>query len=180
MNWFRSNVGGMLLIVWNSLIYYVNECCNKFLRWRMQVPICSNGMKERKVSLFHVFHGSGPMYWHYRCKQLARISGNRGFQVTSMLFTLQCMMHRPIHCWCTSWCQCIHIRRCVCLLLNCALADGCTRQYSVPVFHTGWSDCTFWQQLHPKSPPSALSLPRPGLCLTVVDIKFAVKQISQV
>jgi hypothetical protein len=22
-----------------------------------------------------------------------------------------CMMHRPIHCLCTSWCQCIHVRQ---------------------------------------------------------------------
>jgi hypothetical protein len=32
-----------------------------------------------------------------------------------------------------------HVPRCV-YVLNCTLANGCTWQYSVPVFHTGWSD----------------------------------------
>jgi hypothetical protein len=112
MNWFRSNVGGMMLIVWNSLMYCLNKCAINFLNGACRLPC--NGMNEGKVSLFHVFHGSGPMYWCYRCKQLARISGNRGFRVTSMLFAdYSAWCIGPIHCLCTSWCQCIHVRRCV-------------------------------------------------------------------
>jgi hypothetical protein len=35
----------------------------------------------------------------------------------------------------------MHTRTMICVcLLNCTLADGCAQQYSVPVFHTGWSD----------------------------------------
>jgi hypothetical protein len=58
---------------------------------------------------------------------------------------------------------------CVCLLLNCTLelhtfADGCTWQYSVPVFQTGWSDYF----MTTTTPKITIQCPffAPGLCLT--------------
>jgi hypothetical protein len=59
-------------------------------------------------------------------------------------------------------------------------ASSCTCHSTVYRYSTLADQTTFWQ-LHPKSPPSAISCHffAPGLYLTVVDIKFAVKQISQ-
>jgi hypothetical protein len=71
----------------------------------------------------------------------------------------------------------MHIRTtmCVCLLLNCTLADGCAQQYSVPVFHTCWSDYI----LTTTTPKITTQCPLPLTCAWLVDIKFSVKQISQ-
>jgi hypothetical protein len=121
------------------------------------------------------------------CKQLARISGNRGFRSSNLnafcwLDSAWCM---PIHCIVlfVYIMMSMHTRTtmCICLLLNCTLADGCARQYSVPVFHivTGSSDCTFDNNYTQNHHPVPFLCPWLRLCLTVVDIKFAVKQISQ-
>jgi hypothetical protein len=44
------------------------------------------GMNGGKASLFHVFRANVDPTDIIWCKQLARISGNQGFRVTSMLF----------------------------------------------------------------------------------------------
>jgi hypothetical protein len=113
-------------------------------------------MNGEKVSLFQSM-SSVPcqctdVTW---CKQLARISGESRFSSNlnadstvhdAEAYTLFVYIMMSIHARMTIVCMSsfeLH-----------TFASGCTRQYSVPVFHTGWSDCTFWQ-LHPKSPPSA-------------------------
>jgi hypothetical protein len=97
------------------------------------------------------------------CKQLARMESRFSSNLNAFC--------RLDSAWCIGLCiVCVHhdVNACAYMHVQHArmssfkldtFAGGCTRQYSVPVFHTGWSDCTFWQQLYPKSPSSALSLP---------------------
>jgi hypothetical protein len=105
----------------------------------------------------HVFR-SVPMYW---CKQLARISRfSSNLYAFCRLDSAWCIglcivcEHRDVNA-----CAYTHVQRCVCLLLNCTLLPAAVHDSTVYQYSTLADQTIFWQQLHPKSPPSALSLP---------------------